>query len=229
MPTPRSAMPYLATNQSQKEVTHNEALNIQDFNTNAYCIDMTTTAPPGSPADGDAYIVAATATGEWEGMEKALAFYLGGWNFIEPYLGMRVFDFDSNGPKIYNGTNWIAEPSAGGDPYTYMETLEGDFVLSGADTTGLTIPDRSIVVSSSVRVIVAITGATSFDCGIAGEVSKFGGSLGIALNSSNNGVIGPTAFYSNTDTLFTANGSDFTGGTVRQRLHLIRTVVPDAV
>lgn len=36
-------------------------------------IDMSTTTPPGSPADRDAHVVAATATGAWTGWENDIA------------------------------------------------------------------------------------------------------------------------------------------------------------
>lgn len=232
MPTPRHQLPYLATNQSQKETTHNEALNIMDFASNAYVMEVGLDTPPGSPSDGDAYIVGTSPTGDWEDQENCLAFYLSGWNFIAPFLGFQVFDFDSNAAKIFNGTNWINTPSAGGDPYTYMETIEGDYpVGTGTTAVLMTIPARSIVVAGSIRNTTAITGTlTSYDFGTDdGSASRFGGSLGKSLNASNNGIIGPTGFYSDTDVILTANGGNFATGTVRARLHLIRTVEPDAV
>ncbi|MEP4767866.1 MAG: phage protease [Roseibium sp.] len=78
----------------------------------------------------------------------------------------------------------------------------------------------------STRTSTAITGAASYDCGIAGETSKFGGSLGIAEGSSNAGVIGPQAFYSDTAVRLSANGGSFTAGAVKVVLHYMLPVVP---
>ena len=104
------------------------------------------------------------------------------------------------------------------------ETLTG---LSGAirDST-VTIPDRAIVLGVSSSTVTAITGATSYDCGIASEASKFGGSLGIAAGSTNRGVIGPQAFYADTPIRLTARGGSFIGGAVRIAIHLLTVGLP---
>lgn len=105
------------------------------------------------------------------------------------------------------------------------ELLSG---LSGASVTStITIPDRSICLGVSVHTETAITGATSFDCGIAGDTSKFGGSLGISAGASNRGVIGPTAFYADTPIVLTANGGNFTGGAVRIAIHTLTVGAPE--
>jgi len=101
--------------------------------------------------------------------------------------------------------------------------------LSGASvTSSIAIPDRAIVFGVSARTVSAITGATSFDCGIAGEVAKFGGSLGIALGNSNVGVIGPQAFYASTPIVLTANGGSFTGGDVRITIQYLLPTAPQS-
>ena len=74
--------------------------------------------------------------------------------------------------------------------------------------------------------MTAITGATSYDCGITGEAQKFGGSLGIAAGSTNRGVIGPQAFYADTPIRLTARGGNFTGGAVRIAIHLLTVELP---
>lgn len=104
------------------------------------------------------------------------------------------------------------------------QTLSG---LSGTtrDST-ITIPDRAIVLGVSSRTVTAITGATSYDCGIAGEASKFGGSLGVAAGSTNRGVIGPQAFYVDTRIRLTARGGNFTGGAVRLSIHTLTVGLP---
>lgn len=88
------------------------------------------------------------------------------------------------------------------------------------------IPDRAIVLGVSSRTVTAITGATSYDCGIAGEPSKFGGSLGVAAGSTNRGVIGPQAFYADTRIRLTARGGSFTGGAVRIAIHTLTVGLP---
>jgi uncharacterized protein DUF2793 len=101
--------------------------------------------------------------------------------------------------------------------------------LSGASVSStITIPDRAIVLGVSTRTITAVTGAASYDCGIAGQVAKFGGALGVALDSTNAGVIGPEAFYAATPIVLTANGGNFTGGDVRIAIQYLLPTVPNS-
>lgn len=99
--------------------------------------------------------------------------------------------------------------------------------LSGASVTaaGL-IPDRAWVVGVASRTAAAITGATGYRVGISGDDSKFGSGLGIALGSSNVGVIGGQAFYASTDVIVTAEGGNFTAGTVRLALGWLEMGAP---
>jgi hypothetical protein len=95
--------------------------------------------------------------------------------------------------------------------------------LAGASVaTTVAIPNRAIVLGVSTRTSVAVTGATSYSCGVVGDVGKFGSSLGVAKNASNIGVIGPTAYYADTPVVITAAGGGFTGGKVRVAIHLMR-------
>ncbi len=106
-------------------------------------------------------------------------------------------------------------------------TVDELISVSGSFTEStLIIPSRAIVFCAATRVVEAVTGASSYGCGISGETSKFGGSLGVAMGSNNAGVIGPTAFYSDTPVRLTANGGNFTGGKVRLSLHYFLPVVP---
>jgi hypothetical protein len=61
---------------------------------------------------------------------------------------------------------------------------------------------------------------------VSGEADKFGGSLGIALASTNIGVIGPTAYYTDTKVRVTANGSNFTAGKVRLIVYFLEMTAP---
>ncbi|MGC2042349.1 MAG: DUF2793 domain-containing protein, partial [Pseudolabrys sp.] len=90
------------------------------------------------------------------------------------------------------------------------------------------IPDRSIVLSVSSRTTLAITGATSYGVGILGNITQFGNLLGVALNSTNNGVIGPTAFYADTKVRVSANGGNFAAGKVRLIVYFLEMSVPNS-
>ena len=65
--TSRLALPYIMAAQAQKHVTHNEALRLLDGLIQMSVINSTSTNPPSTPSEGDAYIVKAPATSEWTG------------------------------------------------------------------------------------------------------------------------------------------------------------------
>jgi hypothetical protein len=96
------------------------------------------------------------------------------------------------------------------------QVLETSVTLSGASTNAsLQIPANCIVLAVGARVTTAITGATSYGVGVAGNLSQFGSALSIAAGSTNFGLIGPTAFYTPTTLTITAAGGAFSGGQVR--------------
>jgi hypothetical protein len=79
-------------------------------------INLTTTVPPVSPANGDTYVVAAGATGVWAGKDKNIAYWTtrnlsfptGSWDFYPPLSGWNVYN-DADGLfYYYNGSSWVA-------------------------------------------------------------------------------------------------------------------------
>ena len=76
-------------------------------------VSASTSAQPGSPTDGDLYIVPTGATGAaWSGQDGKLARYssaVPGWEFYAPREGWRVFVRDVNSSYVYSGSAWIVE------------------------------------------------------------------------------------------------------------------------
>lgn len=90
-------IPTLEANQSQKHVTVNAGLAKLDAIVQLSVLSRTIDTPPGSPADGSAYIVAAGSTGAWVGQDGAVAVYDGGgWTFIIPTAGWIAFVQDED-------------------------------------------------------------------------------------------------------------------------------------
>lgn len=108
-------IPYIAAAQAQKHVTHNEAMTLLDTLVQLSVKDKDLTAPPGSPAEGDCYIVAGsggTATGAWIGWEKRIARFIDGeWRSYLPGIGSGAgwlaWVVDEAALYAFNGTNWI--------------------------------------------------------------------------------------------------------------------------
>ncbi|WP_153769221.1 DUF2793 domain-containing protein [Labrenzia sp. CE80] len=236
--TARLGFPFIAASQAQKEVTHNEALARLDALAHLVILDRDLTAPPAA-GEGDCYLVATGGSGDWVGQDGMIASYAdGAWAFYAPVIGMLVYVADEGTLAVYTVAGWkdygallsevatVSRTASGAESRigTVEEELTG---LSGASVdTSIVIPNRAIVFGVSTRTSTTITGATSYDCGIPGETSKFGGSLGVAEGSNNAGVIGPQAFYSDTPVRLTANGGSFTAGAVKVVLHYFLPVVP---
>ena len=100
-------MPLLVSNQSQKEITHNEALIIIDNILQNGVIDKDLTTPPSNPNSNDIYIVGTNATSAWSGKDNQLAFYDNGWRFIEAREGFTFWVNDENKLYSFDGSNWI--------------------------------------------------------------------------------------------------------------------------
>ncbi len=99
MNTPRLGIPMLAAAQAQKHVTHNQALQKLDALVQLSVLSRTTTAPPSSLNEGDAYIVATGATGNWVGHDNEIAVVDGGqWSFVVPGPGWIAYVIDEDLP-----------------------------------------------------------------------------------------------------------------------------------
>lgn len=224
--TGRLGLPYILTSQAQKEVTHNEALNRLDVLVQSVAQDADLNTPPGSPTLGACYIIGASPTGAWSGKAKQIAQAIeGGWFFVAPFKLLKFWVESKDLFYVYDGSAWMPEGLIMKDTGEYLrvEHKTEDISVTGAskDST-IQIPDRAILLCVNVRVITAITGATSFGVGVAGDTTKFGNFIGIGLDSTNIGVIGPTAYYSNTAIRLTANGSNFTAGVVRTTMQYLQ-------
>ena len=115
--TPRYFLPLLFSGQAQKEFYVNEAHALTDALLHAAC-DGEAVDPPPSPAEGEAWLVGAGATGAWAAQDGKLAsFQAGNWLFAVPNDGMRLFD-RSTGQILLYRSGWQrpaspAEPSGG--------------------------------------------------------------------------------------------------------------------
>lgn len=104
--TPNLSLPYIEGGQSQKEVTHNQALNALDILTQPNVISFLS-VPPSSPINGQAWIVGAAPSGAWAAKEAQIAAWFDGWLFLIPKAGWTVFDQDSGRSYIFSGVSWI--------------------------------------------------------------------------------------------------------------------------
>ena len=110
--TPNLSLPYIMPSQAQKHVTHNEALRRLDVLTQMVAESRSLNEPPASPDNGSVYIVANAAQGLWQGHDQQIAaFQDGGFVFLEPQEGWRVF-VKGQGLYIFQEGEWA--PLQGG-------------------------------------------------------------------------------------------------------------------
>ncbi len=91
MPSPRLGLTLLTEATSGNEITCNVAIQVlESMGCAGKMVDRDLATPPGSPTNGQVYLVAASPTGAWAGQAGKCALYLDGWYFFTPDSG-RIF------------------------------------------------------------------------------------------------------------------------------------------
>lgn len=148
MTTPNLELPELTQNQTQPHVPVNSALRRLDVAAQLIALSLSVTAPPGSPAAGDVYIVPPGATGAWTGHDNDVAFYNSGWQFLTPKTGWLAFvisegtryEFIDGSPaawEVYNpggGISGVIVADSGVSPPTSVEEVQS-LTFVGATVT----------------------------------------------------------------------------------------------
>jgi hypothetical protein len=194
--TPRLALPYILTQQAQKEVTHAAGLNRLDALVQPVVEQIGLNTPPGSPAEGACWIIGASPTGAWAGQANRLAQRIGGtWVFHAPFVGLVVFDAATLAQWSWHGSVWalvaprILEASvtydppslAAGEGITTTVTVPGaafgDFarVSFSLDLQGITL---TAWVSASDTVSVRLQNGT------AGAIDLASGTLRVRVEKA---------------------------------------------
>jgi hypothetical protein len=242
--SPRLLLPYLQAAQAQKHVTHNEALRRLDGLVNLTVEDRNRSTPPTNPVEGTAYLVAAGASGLWAGWSGDIALWANGaWMRLPARIGWRLWVIAEQVMLVRLAAGWVTVDAAMGllvrststdlaegplGSRTRAAVIEASVTgLSGSSvTTTLTIPAGALVIGISARITIAITGATGFALGIAGEPAAFGAVFGIGAGSLAQLPITPRAFALATLVRASAEGGSFTGGALRIACHTLSIGAP---
>lgn len=174
--SPDLGIPYIAGQQAQPEVTHNDALNML-IALQKGAIDKDLNAPPGSPSNGDVYIVGGSPTGAWAGKANKIAIYTTtAWTFVPGndsnganiamgarHEGLKIWVQDENLLYAWTGSAWAVAIDAlsvkGADiasaTTTNIAAATGDFV----DVTGTTTITALGTAAAGVERTVRFTGA----------------------------------------------------------------------
>jgi microcystin-dependent protein len=108
--TPVLNLPYILPAQAQKHVTHNEAIRVLDVIVQLSVTARNLAAPPANPVQGDRYIVAAGAAGDWAGRAGHIALWENGaWQFFAPNVGWTAWVVSEQVLASFSGTAWTSQ------------------------------------------------------------------------------------------------------------------------
>lgn len=138
----RYRLPLLVPGQAQKEHFHNEALVRIDALLGAAVEEGPRADPPAAPAEGQAWIVGEGASGVWTGRTNSLAASTaGGWRFVTPVEGMRVWNRAAGYDMAWNGTGWTAGEVRGSKLVVAGQQVVGERLPAVPSPSGGTIID----------------------------------------------------------------------------------------
>lgn len=108
--TPVLQLPYILPSQAQKHVTHNEAIRLLDVIVQLSVTARNLGVPPASPVQGDRYIVAAGASGDWAGREGQIALFENtAWQFFAPKAGWTAWVTGEQVLAVFSGAVWTSQ------------------------------------------------------------------------------------------------------------------------
>jgi hypothetical protein len=115
-------------------------------------ISLALSTPPGSPVNGNTYVVGAAPTGAWAGQANSIAYWAvdpqdgpsitpaiatGAWEFYTPLTGWQVFDNTTGLIWRFSGTAWNFTRIAGVASLSASATIAVPF---GVTYTGTNAP-----------------------------------------------------------------------------------------
>jgi hypothetical protein len=163
MTTPRLALPELTSAQAVPETTVNEQVRILEQGANGFIITDMLTAPPGSPVDGRAYIIIATATGAWATKEDQIACRIGtSWHYVTPVEGTEAFVQDESAKYRYDGADWATVETVGNPTESILVACSDEVtaITTGAGKITFRMPYAFTLTDVRASVTTAPTGST---------------------------------------------------------------------
>ena len=141
--TTRFELPLLFAGQAQKELFVNELAARLDALLHG-AIEAELAAPPASPSDGQAWLIASGASGEWAGKTGQIAArQAGNWLYFVPRDGLRLLNRTSGQDLRYKGV-WLtaSRPAApsGGTTVDSEARAAINAVISSLTTAGIIPP-----------------------------------------------------------------------------------------
>lgn len=151
--------------------------------------NRTTATVPSTPADGDRYIVPASAAGVWSGKQNQIAEWnagAGAWSYYTPLVGWTCYVDDEQKIYSWNNTAWVRTGGA-------LQTITAGSGLTGggqADTVtltvgagaGITVGSTTVAAKAGKGILVDTNGiAVNLDASSIVYDSSNGNRLMVAL------------------------------------------------
>lgn len=193
--TPVLVIPELADQQDGAETTHNRALRRLESILARRILDRDLATPPGSPTDGDAYIVATGGTGAWLGWDNRVVFSdAGTWRAIVPVEGLTLAVVDEDVEVRWSGSAWVARHRGWGLIYAAKNATNQTLTTTGFEQvlnfdTASANPVNVTEDLANDELILGKTGL--WECTVAGAMSVPAGVI-LELQLFHNGAaVGP--------------------------------------
>jgi hypothetical protein len=144
--TPRLSLPTLVPGQAQKEIFHNEALQLLDCVVAGAIEEPARNDPPASAAVGQAYLVGAAPTGDWTQYPGHVASYgSGGWRFVAPVFGLALVEKSSGLAAVFGSAGWET-----GVIRASRVVIDGQQVV-GSQAAGIADPAGGVTIDAEAR------------------------------------------------------------------------------
>lgn len=158
----------------------------------------TLATPPGSPANGDRYIIAASPTGAWSGHATHIAVWTtdnpaspsGVWEFYTPQPGWVVANIADSTLYVFLSGSWTAVGGGGGGAtvFTSLTDVPSSYTGQGGKAVEVNSGETALVFStkpldvasyipgiytaSEVLLTVPVTRAVNFAANFSGSVAS---------------------------------------------------------
>lgn len=123
---PITQQDYQEANSLRTDALQHAELNYWASWLNCAVLTVGDAAPPGSPTNGDCYIV-GTGSGDWTGHDDELAVYRDAWQFYAPKEGASCVNLDDGYRYVFLSGAWATAAVAAGvaSAVTYDNTTSG--------------------------------------------------------------------------------------------------------
>ncbi len=160
-------------------ITANVAFALLDIMVRGHVTDRLT-AQPGSPVDGQVWILTGSPTGaQWGSRsEHDIAIFYSGWHFFVPKEGWVKWVEDENTPYRFDGSSWIVgsltsivsvgDGAVGAPSYTFTSDLLTGLYKPSGNTVGVTLAGVQRMLFDATQAVLKTSNGLFIDIAMGG-------------------------------------------------------------